>query len=87
MVRPDRTSIENPRSHGNWKALFVSPNNQLTLEMLPLVSRHPALSAASQLRTYPSPRELQENMSSHGANLCFLDVTTDPERALNVSPI
>ncbi|MGA3025322.1 MAG: AAA family ATPase [Bryobacteraceae bacterium] len=82
MVRPDRRSSENPRSNGNWKALFVSPNNQLTLEMLPLVSRHPALSPASQLRTYPTSRELQDNMTAHGANLCFLDVTTDPERAL-----
>jgi pilus assembly protein CpaE len=82
VVRLDRTSSENPRSSGNWKALFVSPNNQLTLELLPLVSRHPALSPASQLRTYPSPRELQENMTAHGANLCFLDVTADPERAL-----
>jgi len=75
-------SSENSRSNGNWKALFVSPNNQLTLEMLPLVSHHPALSAASQLRTYPSARELQENMAAHGANLCFLDVSTEPERAL-----
>ncbi len=50
--------------------------------MLPLVSHHPALSPASQLRTYPTSRELQENLTSHGANLCFLDVTTDPEQAL-----
>ena len=62
--------------------MFVSPNNQLTLELLPLVSHHPALAAASQLRTYPSARELRENMAAHGANLCFLDVTSDPERAL-----
>jgi pilus assembly protein CpaE len=82
VVRPDRPSSTNTRSNGNWKALFVSPNNQLTLEMLPLVSHHPALSAASQLRTYPTPRELQENIASHGANLCFLDVTSEPERAL-----
>ena len=82
MVRPDRLSSENPRSNGNWKALFISPNNQLTLEMLPLVSHHPALSAAAQLRTYPTARELQENLAAHGANLCFLDVTTEPERAL-----
>jgi pilus assembly protein CpaE len=82
VVRPDRKSLENPRTSGNWKALFISPNNQLTLEMLPLVSRHPALSAASQLRTYPTPQELRENIRAHGANLCFLDVTTEPERAL-----
>ncbi|MGA2182314.1 MAG: AAA family ATPase [Bryobacteraceae bacterium] len=75
-------SSEMPRSTGNWKALFISPNNQLTLELLPLVSHHPAVSPASQLRTYPTPRELQDNMAAHGANLCFLDVTSDPDRAL-----
>ena len=72
----------NARSNGSWKALFVSPNNQLTLEMLPLVSHHPGLAPASQLRSYPTPRELRENISAHGANLCFLDVSTEPERAL-----
>jgi pilus assembly protein CpaE len=82
VIRPDRKSSENTVSSGNWKALFVSPNKQLTLEMLPLISRHPALSPASQLRTYPPARELQDNMAAHGANLCFLDVTSDPERAL-----
>ena len=75
-------SSHHPRSNGSWKALFVSPNNQLTLEMLPLVSHHPALSPASQLRSYPTPHELRENIAAHGANLCFLDISTEPERAL-----
>jgi pilus assembly protein CpaE len=82
VVRADRKSSENPRNSGNWKALFISPNNQLTLEMLPLVTHHPALLAAAQLRAYPGSKELQDALAEHGANLCFLDVTSEPERAL-----
>ena len=59
----------------------MSPNHQMTLDLLPLLAHHPALSAASQLRTYPTPRELQENIAAHGASLVFLDITTDPDRA------
>jgi len=80
VVRPDRSNTK-ARSNGNWKALFVSPNHQMTLDLLPLLARHPKLSAASQLRAYPTPRELQENIAAHGASLVFLDVTTDPDRA------
>jgi len=80
VVRPDRTNTK-ARSNGNWKALFVSPNHQMTLDLLPLLARHPTLSPASQLRAYPTPRELQENIAAHGASLVFLDVTTDPDRA------
>ena len=50
--------------------------------MLPLVTHHPALLAAAQLRAYPGSKDLQDALAEHGANLCFLDVTSEPERAL-----
>ena len=54
----------------------------MTLDLLPLLARQASLSPTSQLRTYPTSRELQEQISAHGASIIFLDATSDPERAL-----
>ena len=69
-----------------WKALFVSPSDRVIAEMTPLFDRYLPGAPIFSLKTYPNRQQLVEAMSARLPNLCFLDTTTDQEKALAVVP-
>ena len=69
---------------GGWRALLISPNRSLRTDLLPLVAQQLPLMPVFELESYPSRTILAEAIAEHTANLCFLDVTSDPERGLSL---
>jgi pilus assembly protein CpaE len=70
------------KAAGGWKALLVSPSRGMRTELLPLLAQHLPLVPVFELETYPSRSMLADVIRERAANLCFLDVASDPERGL-----
>jgi pilus assembly protein CpaE len=67
------------------RAVVISPNLRMAEELSPLLATHLPGVAASHVRSYPSPRDAGAAMGNPGIlNLCFLDVVSDPEQALQL---
>jgi len=47
-----------------------------------VLSRWPAVAPVCHLRTHPNSRQLLETFKEHQPNLCFLDISGNPEQAL-----
>jgi pilus assembly protein CpaE len=69
---------------GGWRALLISPNRSMRAELLPLVAQQLPLMPVSELESYPSRTALAEAVADQAANLCFLDVVSNPERGLSL---
>jgi len=69
---------------GGWRALLISPSRSMRAELLPLVAQQLPLAPVFELESYPSRAALAETVADQAANLCFLDVTSDPERGLSL---
>jgi pilus assembly protein CpaE len=72
------------RSASAKRAVVISPNSRMADELTPLLTIHMPGVPSSHVRSYPSPRDVGAAMGSGGLNLCFLDVVTDPEQALQL---
>ena len=53
-------------------------------ELSPLLAVHLPGAATSRVGSYPSPRDVGVAMGTGVQNLCFLDVVSDPEQALQL---
>jgi pilus assembly protein CpaE len=71
-------------SASSKRAIVISPNSRMADELSPLLTTHLPGVPSSHVRGYPSPRDLGEAMGGGGLSLCFLDVVTDPEQALQL---
>lgn len=69
---------------GDWRALLISPSRAMRAELLPLVAQQLPLTPVLELESYPSRAALAEAVAERAANLCFLDVTSDPVRGLSL---
>ena len=69
---------------GGWRALLISPSRSMRAELLPLVAQQLPLAPVLELESYPSRATLAEAVAEQAANLCFLDVTSDPVRGLSL---
>lgn len=69
---------------GRWKALLICPNRKLTAELMPLLQQHVPPLPVAELAEYPNRAGLQEISRAEPANICFLDVSSDREKALGV---
>jgi len=78
---PDSES-RNPSNGRN--ALVISPNAQMLAEVVPLLTHHLAGIQVTQVRSYPGREGLEERVAERKPSLCFLDVTSDPDRALGI---
>lgn len=63
------------------RAVIVSPNAKMLEELEPLLAAHMPGAAISQLRSYPSPRDLAATFGGGGQHLVFLDVVTGRDQA------
>ncbi len=69
-----------------WTILLISPNRKTAGEVIALTTQQLPSSAVTELSGYPTSRILQELRQSGGANLCYLDVESDPAKALATIP-
>lgn len=79
MARPDIAALS-----GNWKGLLVSPSKTIAGELSPILSLHLPNTPIFEMQSYPSRLSLAELGGSTGPNLCFLDLTSDPDRAISL---
>lgn len=63
--------------------VLISPNPEVTAELVLLANHHLAGSRMLPVKDYPEPEQLKELLAEN-PRLCFLDVTSDPERAVKL---
>ena len=66
----------------NWKSLIICPNQVMSGALVEALGRGLPQGAALQVPTYPPGHALGEMLSTHLPTVCFLDVGSEPERAL-----
>src|SRR5580698_8556878 len=66
------------------RAVVISPNMRMADELSPLLTTHLPGVPSTHVRTYPSPRDVGGAMGGGEMHLCFLDVVSDPEQALQL---
>jgi len=75
-----------PKFSGNWKALFICPNQKITRDLAPLLSRQLPNLSGHELNAYPGRHQMAEVLSTETPNLCLLEVGDPPDRALGLIP-
>ena len=66
----------------NWQVIVISPSRKYVAELLPLISNEMADASLVELGGYPTAQNISDLPMKDSANLCFLDVTSDPQQAL-----
>jgi pilus assembly protein CpaE len=79
MPRADLAALS-----GTWKALLISPNKVVSGELSSILSLHLPSTPIFEMQSYPSRNMLSEFGGPQGPNLCFLDLSSDSERALQL---
>ncbi len=70
------------KTFGQWKILLICPNSSLVGELSPLLAEHLPFSPALELNEYPTRAVLGEALQNQGANICFVDVSANPDWAV-----
>src|SRR5690349_22792821 len=66
------------------RGVVISPNSRLVRELAPLLESHLAGSSINFVNNYPAPRDVASALGGVALQLVFLDVGSDPERALHL---
>jgi len=66
------------------RGVVISPNSRMVRELAPLLESHLAGSSINFVNSYPSPRDMGSALGGGSLQLVFLDVASDPERALQL---
>jgi pilus assembly protein CpaE len=77
---PNRDSFPNV----SRRAVIISPRARITDEIAPLIEGHLPGVTISQVRSYPSPRELTGAVGGGTQYLVFLDVLSDRDQAVQL---
>ena len=80
MAQPDAA-----RFTGTWKGLFFCPNQKIIRDLAPILTKLIPTFSGQDFNTYPTRHQIAD-MLAHQPNLCFLEVSNEPERALSVIP-
>lgn len=70
------------KTFGQWKVLLICPNPSLVGELTPLLAEYLPFSPALELNEYPTRAVLSEALQNQGANICFVDVSANPDWAV-----
>jgi pilus assembly protein CpaE len=81
MPQPDA-----PRLPGNWKALFICPNQKIIRDLAPLLRQRLPTFSGHDLNHYPPRYQLAEVVSTESPNLCFLEISEPREPGLALIP-
>lgn len=71
-------------ANSSKRAIVIAPNSRMADELTPLLAAHLPGVAVTHIRNYPSPRDVGAAMGTGVLNLCFLDVGSDSEQALQL---
>lgn len=66
----------------NWKSLIICPNQMMSSALVAALGHALPQGAALQVPSYPPGHALGEMLITHLPTVCFLDVSSEPERAL-----
>src|SRR5512142_1945342 len=64
------------------RGVVISPNSRMVRELAPLLESHLVGSSINFVNSYPSPRDISSALGGGQPQLVFLDLASDPERAL-----
>lgn len=67
---------------GNWKLLFICPNQTLSSGLIQVLGQQVPDAALLEVPVYPPAHALVELLSTHSPSVCFIDTSTDRDRAL-----
>jgi len=81
MSQPEPTKL-----NGNWKALFICPNTKIIRELSPLFYHYLPAFHSHDLNAYPARYQIADLVASQEPNLCVLEVSDPPDRALALIP-
>ena len=66
------------------RGVVISPNSRMVRELAPLLESHLVGSSINFVNSYPSPRDISSALGGAPPQLVFLDLASDPERALQL---
>ena len=66
------------------RGVVISPNSRMVRELAPLLETHLVGSSINFVNSYPSPRDIPSALGDGSPQLVFLDLVSDPERALQL---
>jgi pilus assembly protein CpaE len=81
MPQPDA-----PRFSGNWKALFICPNQKIIRDLAPLLRERLPTFSGHDLNVYPPRYQLAEVVNAESPNLCFLEISEPREPGMALIP-
>ena len=66
------------------RGVVISPSSRMVRDLAPLLESHLAGSSINFVNSYPSPRDISSALGGGSLQLVFLDLASDPERALQL---
>ena len=66
------------------RGVVISPNSRMVRELAPLLESHLVGSSINFVNSYPSPRDISSALGGGAPQLVFLDLASDPDRALQL---
>jgi len=81
MPQPDA-----PKFSGNWKALFICPNQKIIRDLAPVLRQRLPNFSGHDLTSYPARYQLPEILSAEAPNLCFLEISEPRDAGLGLIP-
>lgn len=69
---------------GNWKTLLIAPQRRIITDLKPLLSQHMPTAQVTELGSYPPRNTVADVLATHRPTLCFLDMVSDQDRAMNL---
>jgi pilus assembly protein CpaE len=66
------------------RGVVISPNSRMVRDLAPLLETHLVGSSINFVNSYPSPRDIPSALGDGSSQLVFLDLVSDPERALQL---
>ena len=81
MAQPDA-----PKFTGNWKALFICPNQKIIRDLAPLLRKHLPTFSGHDLNAYPMRHQLGEVVLAETPNLCLLEIGEPGDAGIGIIP-
>jgi pilus assembly protein CpaE len=81
MAQPDA-----PKFTGNWKALFICPNQKIIRDLAPLLRKHLPTFSGHDLNSYPMRHQLGEVVLAETPNLCLLEIGEPGDAGIGIIP-
>jgi pilus assembly protein CpaE len=78
--------LDAPKFTGNWKALFICPNQKIIRDLAPLLRKHLPTFSGHDLNAYPMRHQLGEVVLAETPNLCLLEIGEPGDAGIGIIP-